>query len=161
MKNNCVCDDDGRCGNHYGRNNNSMIMAATHSSNLIASCFKASVPSKPSCPNAALPILWKLLVPRIDFIPSVMAEPKVLVLEKTLVVGVGGDGGGDVKPSLLMAPKSYATGCFTLLVLVKAADETEAKYANMIKTNEVRIVLQFILDVCRVAPSKVKSSVPC
>ena len=86
-----------------------------------------------------------------------MAEPKV-VLEKTLVVEVGG-GGGDVKPSLLMAPKSYATGCFTLLVLVKAADETEAKYANIIKTNEVRIVLQFILDVCRVAPSKVKSSV--
>ena len=74
-----------------------------------------------------------------------MAEPKV-VLEKTLVVEVGG-GGGDVKPSLLMAPKSYATGCFTLLVLVKAADETEAKYANIIKTNEVRIVLQFILDV--------------
>ena len=85
-----------------------------------------------------------------------MAEPKV-VFEKALVVG--GNGGGDVKPSLLMAPKSYATGCFTLLVLVKAADETEAKYANTIKTNEVTIVLQFILDVCRVAPSKVKSSV--
>ena len=84
------------------------------------------------------------MVPRIDFIPSVMAEPKV-VFEKALVVG--GNGGGDVKPSLLMAPKLYATGCFTLLVLVKAADETEAKYANMIKTNEVRIVLQFILDV--------------
>ena len=73
-----------------------------------------------------------------------MAEPKV-VFEKALVVG--GNGGGNVKPSLLMAPKSYATGCFTLLVLVKAADETEAKYANIIKTNEVRIVLQFILDV--------------